>query len=772
MGKYVDIPAIVQVIGGIYLDPSLLDLTDKYNLCKHDFTERFHKMIFGTIFQLHALGAKEITISTIEDYLKDKPENEALFVKNNGEKWLTELSQITKPEAFDYYYGRVKKLSLLRAYHNCGIDVKDIYDDDEIFDTKKIKEQGEWLDEHSMADISKRIDEKIDRIKAEYTGEEFKKPRQAGEGIEELLQSLKENPDFGVPLYGDLVNTVTRGARLGKFYLRSAPSGVGKALPNSTVIPTPEGYKKVGKVKIGDYLFDAFGKPTKVLAVYPQGLKRIWEVEFSDGRKAQCCEEHLWSYCTTEQSETQKENRQFYTSTTKGLLARITRAATPEYQILVPMQKAVQYPEKEFSANPYKVGLFWGDKNTVHFDGLPQGYLCGSIEQRQALLDGILEGGGVVNKEAKKISFQTVSSTFRDEIAELAHGLGYKTKQSEIYQANLPISYLIEIFDKENNSFNSIVKIAPTDKYEEMTCFYVDNEEHLFLTNDYIVTHNTRSMLADAAYISCCSMWDADKNEWVLLESQQPTFYITTEQRLDEIQTMLLAFIAGVDEDKILESRCTEEEQERLQMATGIISQSPLYIEEMPDFSMDDVENQVKRGIRDHNARYIFLDYIHSSIKILEEITRRTGGIKLREDSILFMIAIKLKDICVQNDVFILSSTQLNASYVDATEPDQNLLRGAKSIADKIDSGWHILSVTNDDLAALAIDENDPNRPTHKLAFYKNRRGKYKSVYLWCRANLSQCKLFPAFATTYDYKPIKMDKTKVAVDKSKGYEWN
>lgn len=424
MGKYVDIPAIVQVIGGIYLDPSLLDLTDKYNLCKHDFTERFHKMIFGTLFQLHALGAKEITISTIEDYLKDKPESEALFVQNNGEKWLTELKQITKPEAFDYYYGRVKKLSLLRAYHNCGIDVRDIYDDDEIFDTKKIKEQGEWLDEHTMADIAKRVDEKIDRIKAEYTGEEFKKPRQAGEGLEELIKSLKENPDFGVPLYGDLVNTVTRGARLGKFYLRSSSAGFGKS----------------------------------------------------------------------------------------------------------------------------------------------------------------------------------------------------------------------------------------------------------------------RTMLADAAYISCCSMWDSDQEKWILLESQQPTFFITTEQRLDEIQTMLLAFIAGVDEDKILESRCTDEEQDRLQMAAGIIAQSPLYIEEMPDFSMDDVENQVKRGIRDHGARYIFLDYIHSSIKILEEITRRTGGIKLREDSVLFMIAIKLKDICVQNDVFILSSTQLNAGYVDSTEPDQNLLRGAKSIADRDNS--------------------------------------------------------------------------------------
>lgn len=69
-------------------------------------------------------------------------------------------------------------------------------------------------------------------------------------------------------------------------------------------------------------------------------------------------------------------------------------------------------------------------------------------------------------------------------------------------------------------------------------------------------------------------------------------------------------------------------------------------------------------------------------MKILEEITRRSGGIKLREDNILFMLSNKLKDICNQYGVFIMSSTQLNGNYVDSEIPDQNLLRGAKSIAD------------------------------------------------------------------------------------------
>ena len=59
--RYVDIPSIVQVIGGIYLNPSLIDDEDKYFFNEEDFTEEFHTILFGSIYNLHKLGAKEIT---------------------------------------------------------------------------------------------------------------------------------------------------------------------------------------------------------------------------------------------------------------------------------------------------------------------------------------------------------------------------------------------------------------------------------------------------------------------------------------------------------------------------------------------------------------------------------------------------------------------------------------------------------------------------------------------------------------------------------------
>lgn len=152
----------------------------------------------------------------------------------------------------------------------------------------------------------------------------------------------------------------------------------------------------------------------------------------------------------------------------------------------------------------------------------------------------------------------------------------------------------------------------------------------------------------------------------------------------------------------------------------------------------------------------------------MEEITKRSGGVKLREDNILFMLSTKLKDICNQYGVFILSGTQLNGTYVDSDTPDQNLLRGAKAIADKIDMGCILLSVKDDDLTKLdnILSTNVFESPTIKISIYKNRRGRYKGVYLWCKADLGTCRIRPMFCTTYSYELIPIDDTKIIIEEN------
>ena len=225
----------------------------------------------------------------------------------------------------------------------------------------------------------------------------------------------------------------------------------------------------------------------------------------------------------------------------------------------------------------------------------------------------------------------------------------------------------------------------------------------------------------------------------------------------------MLAFVSDVNEEHILNGRYEGDEKDRVRQAAQIIKESPIYVEVLPDFSLQDVENKIKKSIRDNDVKYVCFDYIHTSLKILEEITRRSGGVKLREDTILFMLSIRLKDLCNKYGVFILSATQLNGDYQTSETPDQNLLRGAKAIADKIDVGMIMLPVKQDDLDNLArILSNTPfERPNLKISVYKNRRGRYKGIYLWCNADLGTCRVKPMFATSYNYELIQINNLKI-----------
>ena len=500
--KYTDIPSIVQVIGNIYKNVSLLD-NEKYKFYEEDFTEEFHKILFGSIYNLHILGAKEITPIAIEDYLEQRPRQLGIFKSNKGQEYLQQISDTVSLSTFDYYYQRMKKMTLLRMYDSIGMDVSYLYDPDNILDIKKKQAQEDWLDNTPLEEIAENIDKKILDIKLKYVDAADEEAVNAGQGATDLLNRLKETPEIGYPLYGSLINTVTRGARLKKFYLRSAATGVGK----------------------------------------------------------------------------------------------------------------------------------------------------------------------------------------------------------------------------------------------------------------------TRSMIADACNIACDEIYDPIEKKWVNNGTKEPTIFITTEQEIEEVQTMMIAFLSDVDEEHIINSSYFAGEWERVLHAAKVLEESPLYIQELPDFSLQDIENTIKRGIRDHGVRYIFHDYIHTSMKILEEISRRSGGIKLREDNILFMISIRLKDLCNQYGVFIMTATQLNADYVDSETPDQNLLRGAKSIADKIDMGAIMLEVTQKDRESLEsiINKGNYEMPVIKISIYKNRRGRWKGIYLWCTANRGTCKINPIFATNYQYEFIDIPDTKINV---------
>ena len=109
--KYVDITAIMQVIGSVFNNPQLLDFTDKYTINDEDFPDQFHKIAFGAIYKLHELGVQKISLENIVDFLQSRPKSLAIFQQQKGEEFnkisiscvdLTLIKTITISDLYAY----------------------------------------------------------------------------------------------------------------------------------------------------------------------------------------------------------------------------------------------------------------------------------------------------------------------------------------------------------------------------------------------------------------------------------------------------------------------------------------------------------------------------------------------------------------------------------------------------------------------------------------------------------------------------------------------
>lgn len=249
----------------------------------------------------------------------------------------------------------------------------------------------------------------------------------------------------------------------------------------------------------------------------------------------------------------------------------------------------------------------------------------------------------------------------------------------------------------------------------------------------------TRTGIADMANISIPYKYNTQTKKWDYTGFSEPVLIISTELDFKEIQTILIAYVSGVNEAHILENTYLPGEEERVDQAIQYIESSPFYIEFIPNFGIKEILQLVKKYRRDHSVYYFFFDYIHMSAQLIMEIGTMSKGVKIREDQVLFLFVDKLKNICNELGIFILSSTQLNGTYKDSAEKDETMLRGAKSIADRIDLGEISLQTSPSEAKILEkitrkmIGCPEPNLIRH---IYKLRGNKWSKIKIVQHADL------------------------------------
>lgn len=304
-----------------------------------------------------------------------------------------------------------------------------------------------------------------------------------------------------------------------------------KAQPITSRILTPWGWVRIGDLEVGMFAMGVEGTPVKIKGLYPKGVTKVFRVEFSDGSVVECGEDHLWTVGT-----------QFSDKWQTLPLTKIVQKTHKRYH--VPIMKAAQFAYNDLPLDPFVLGTLLGDGylagnsiqlstshdwlieavagrlngDEIHKSSefnysltikggrtlsairelglkdkksrdkfIPEQYLFASEAQRRDLLNGLLLTDGSWNGNSR--IYDTMSLQLVKDVCSLVRSLGgqarFRDRGDDCYRASLRMPEFPTGLGRRY--IKSVKEIGKA----ETVCIEVDAEDGLYITDDYVVTHNT-----------------------------------------------------------------------------------------------------------------------------------------------------------------------------------------------------------------------------------------------------------------------------------------
>jgi phosphate starvation-inducible protein PhoH len=353
-------------------------------------------------------------------------------------------------------------------------------------------------------------------------------------------------------------------------------AGTGKCQPLDSLVYTPLGPKKMGDLVVGDLVATPDGQSAPIIGIFPKGQRSIYKVTFTDHTSTECCDEHLWL------TQTSLERDKYLPGQVRKLqeIKDTLKYRNQKRNHSIPITSPVYFEERFLKLDPYLLGCLIGDgslkyktigfsnidqdiiqevtqllkqyscelrisKNSVKdyringtyirdelaslelnvtsvYKFIPEIYKYNSIQNRIALLQGLMDTDGTVSKN--QLSYTSVSEKLIQDIVGLVQSLGGTAVITDripkyTYKGELKLgqrAYTAHIvLPNEIIPFRSGIKLSkvqPRTKYfprryvdtieyigeKEAQCILIDHPSHLYITDNYIVTHNTMLALAMA----------------------------------------------------------------------------------------------------------------------------------------------------------------------------------------------------------------------------------------------------------------------------------
>lgn len=355
----------------------------------------------------------------------------------------------------------------------------------------------------------------------------------------------------------------------------SGPSGSGKAQPLDSIVITPNGPVNMGDVKINDTICTPSGETAKIIAIYPQGKKMIYSINFKNGHSVECCEDHLWLV----ERYNGKTWRQKIITTKEMLQERLLkqvhtdRGVWNRYIFRIKPTSIVHFNTQEITIDPYILGVILGDggtsQNSIYISSadeevinlidqrlpgnlkinklyskyaysiikkeksspqvkndykeylkdlnlmgklsldksIPDIYKYNSASIRLDLIRGLMDTDGCVNNDGS-IEYSSSSINLAYDVKDILESLGCivsinkkETTHNDSYRLyirdvqNLGLFYLNRKLNRlkkrqKGAAYHYISSISRVG-VKDCQCISIDDQKHLYITNNFIPTHNS-----------------------------------------------------------------------------------------------------------------------------------------------------------------------------------------------------------------------------------------------------------------------------------------
>ena len=329
-----------SVLGALMLDPNAVAAVRDI-LEPGDFYEERHQHIYQAALDLSDRGEPIDPLT-----LRAQLERMGVLSRSGGIDYLAELSIVTPTAAsVKYYADIVVAHAVRRKLIAAGGEITSLGFDDGL----------------TLQDATDRAEQVVFHINEQRRADEAIHIAPVLKETWAQLENLLGGQKFitGVPTNFSELDNVTQGLQPGELIILAARPSVGKALALDTPIPTPAGWTTMGKLRVGDRVFDECGRPCTVTFATPVMHDReCYELVFSDGSTIVADGDHLWA--TNDRASRKRGDRSLTVRSTREIVASL-RTNDARANHLIPVCGALDYPERDLPVDPYTLGIWLGD---------------------------------------------------------------------------------------------------------------------------------------------------------------------------------------------------------------------------------------------------------------------------------------------------------------------------------------------------------------------------------------------------------------------------